>query len=507
MNDKQKLEEKEIKKAKAFQILTYFCLSLSLISTITYMIYTILNSSNILNQIISIISVIVLAIFAVLYVVMGMFAQNKTVKTLLIIGSLLLSFYSIFQIVNAMVFPKDYVLDFTGVDIKEVVAWAEEREILIEQEFQNSDTVLEYKVISQDVKEGTPTKDLDKIKVIVSSGPDTSISTEVTSMVGWNLDDVIAFVDENHLTNVTIEFEFSNTVKKDIIISQDVIQEIKRDDPIKLVSSLGKEEELKNVTMDNLVGLDTFHALVYCGRNALNCSIEYAYSEEKEEGIVLKQSIKEWEVIDPKDENQNKVILTVARKNAITVPDLSNMTATEITTWATNNRLKIEFTEEYDDSIKAGKVISSNYIKGNTVEVGDTIQVVLSKGPIHMIPFTTVDEFVQWADENEIIYHIDYQYSTSVEKGKLISSSHKENQLIKNSDTIKLVISQGGSTIVPNIIGMTKEEATNRCNQANIICKFIYADDNISYNIVTKQSMKSGSNVPVDTTVTVTLGK
>ena len=52
MNDKQKLEEKEIKKAKAFQILTYFCLSLSLISTITYMIYTILNSSNILNQII-----------------------------------------------------------------------------------------------------------------------------------------------------------------------------------------------------------------------------------------------------------------------------------------------------------------------------------------------------------------------------------------------------------------------------------------------------------------------
>lgn len=502
MNENEFIEEVS-KQEKVFQIFTYFCLALSLVSTITYMIYTILTSSNIVNQIISIISVIILAIFSVLYVIMGMFAKSKKVKIFLIIGSLLLSFYSIFQIIVGVSSPKDLVLDFTGKDIKEVVNWAEERDILIEQEFENSDTIPQYKIISQDIKAGTSTKKLKKIKVIVSDGIDTSVSTEVTSMVGWDLDDVVKFIDENHLTNVTIEFEFSDTIEKDKIISQDVIKEIKRDEPITLVSSLGREADLKSVTIDNLVGLDTFHAMIYCGRNYLNCTIQYAYSEDKEEDTVLKQSIKKWEVISPK--NKTELILTVAKKNKITVPDLTKMNANEITAWATNNRLKIEFSEEYDDSIKKGKVISSNYIKGNIVQVGETIKVTLSKGQLRMIKFTTVDEFTTWADENGVIYTIDYEFSDSVENGKLISSSHKENQLIKNTDTITLVISQGGKTTVPNLVGMTKDEALAECKKASIKCNI---DNNSSnYNTVIKQSMRSGSTVPINTTVTITLGE
>lgn len=497
--------EKSTNQEKRFQVFTYFCLALSLVSTITYMIYTILSTNTIVNQIISIICVIILAIFSMLYVITGMFARNKKVKVLLIIGSLLLSFYSIFGIVLGIFTSRDVVLDFTGKDIKEVVAWAEERNILIEQEFLYSDTVPQYKIISQSVKEGTATKKIDKIQVVVSDGIDASIRTDVSNMVGWKLDDVITFIDENHLTNVTINFEFSDTIKKDIIIRQDIIQEIKREEPITLVSSLGKESELKSVTLENLVNLDTFHALIYCGRNHLNCSIQYAYSEEKEEGTILKQSIKKWEVISPKENRE--LILTVARKNEITVPDLSKMSATEITTWATNNRLKIEFSERYDDSTKVGKVISSSKVKGSTVKVGETICITLSKGPIYMVPFTTMDAFIEWAEKNDIAYTIDYQYSTNIPAGKLISSSHQEDQLIKNTDTIELIISQGSSTIVPNLLEMTKEEAIKSCNRANIKCKFIYLNDTNTYTIVTKQSMKSGSNVPIHTTVTVTLGK
>lgn len=493
------------RKENVFQIFTYFCLALSLVSTVTYMIYVILTSSNILNQIISVISVIILAIFSVLYVIVGMFAKSKKVKIFLIIGSLLLSFYSIFQIIIGMTSPKDLVLDFTGKDIKEVVTWAEHRNILIEQEFKNSDTVPQYKIISQDIKAGTSTKKLSKIKVVVSDGIDTSVSTEVTNMVGWSLDDVIAFIDDNHLTNVTIEFEFSDTVEKDKIIRQDVIKEIKRDEPVTLISSLGKESELKSVTMDNLVGLDTFHALVYLGRNHLNYSIEYAYNEDKDEGIVLKQSIKKWKVIAPSDDE--KIIITICKKDKITIPDLSKMSITEITMWATENRLKIEVSEEYDDTIKLGKVVTYSPAKGNMIDINNTIHVVISKGQLRMISFSDVDSFKTWADEHGVLYSIDYQFSNSVDKGKLISSSHSENQIIKNNDTIKLVISQGNNTIIPNLVGMTKEEATNSCAKANITCKYIYLDDNQEYTIITKQSMRSGSNVPINTTVTLTLGK
>lgn len=485
------------------QVGTYFCLALSLVSTITYMIYTIITSSNLVNQIVSIIGVFILALFSVLYVIMGMYARSTKVKIFIIIGSLLLSFYSIMQIFVGINSCKDFVLDFVGMDIKEVVDWANERNIIVEQEFKNSDTVLKYKVISQDIDIGTPTKNVDKIKVVVSDGIDTSVSTEVTNMVGWDLDDVIEFIDLNHLTNVTILFEFSNTIPKDKIISQDVISEIKRNEPVTLTSSLGKKDELKSVTMDNLVGMDTFHALVYLGRNNLKYNIEYAYSDDKDEGIVLKQSIKKFEIISPNDNIE--VVLTIVKKDKITVPDLSKMNITQVTNWATNNRLKLEVLEEYDDTIKKDYIITYEPIKGSLIEVDSTIKVVVSKGQLKMIKFTTVDEFISWADENNVLYKIDYEFSSSVENGKLISTSHKENQVIKNNDTVKLVISQGGNTIIPNLIGMTKSEASNSCSKANIICKFIYDDD--SYNIVTKQSMRSGSNVPVNTTVTVTLGK
>ena len=50
-------------------------------------------------------------------------------------------------------------------------------------------------------------------------------------------------------------------------------------------------------------------------------------------------------------------------------------------------------------------------------------------------------------------------------------------------------------------------EAKNSCDKAKIICKFIYTDNNSEYKTVTKQSMRSGSNVPTNTTVTVTIGK
>ena len=82
-----------------------------------------------------------------------------------------------------------------------------------------------------------------------------------------------------------------------------------------------------------------------------------------------------------------------------------------------------------------------------------------------------------------------------------------KKDIIKNNDTVSLVISQGGNTTIPNLIGMTKKEANSSCSKANIACKFIYLDNNTNYNIVTKQSIKSNINVPVNTTVTVTLGE
>ncbi len=481
-------------------IFTFASLALSLVSTITYMIYTIVTNSGFMDHLVSIISVIILVVIAILLVVAGFFIENKKAKIFISIASLILAFYSCFQIITDMVSPKDFVLDFTDVDIKEVINWAKERDIKVVQVYKYSDEIEEFHVIKQDIKKGTPVKEVTSIKVTVSNGIDPSKKAEVTNMVGWKLDDVIKFIDDNHLTNVTINFEFNPTVEKDTIVSQDIIKEIKRNEPITLVSSLGKESEFPSVTLDNIVGMDTFHALVYLGRNNLKYTIEYQYSEKEKEGTVLKQSIRKWTVISPN--SKDTLIITIAKQNEVTVPDFSKMTEDEITEWATKNRIRISFSEEYDEKIKAGKVIYSNYAKGTLIEIGTMVTVKLSKGQLKMIEFSNIDAFREWANDNKVNYSIEYEYSNTVANGKLISSSHKKGDVIKNSDTVRLVISQGGNTKIPSLIGLNKNDAEAACHNANIKCSFTGSGDK-----VIKQSMQANSTVPTNTSITVTLGE
>ena len=498
-------ENINIKQKDKLMIITFASLALSLVSTITYMIYTIIVSGSFLDHVVSIISVIALVVFSIVLVVTGFFIENKKAKIFITIAALILAFYSIFQVITDAVSPKDFVPDFTDIDIQEVVSWAKERDIKVNQVFAYSDTIEEFHVINQDVEEGTAVRNIEEITVTVSNGSDPTKKAEVTNMVGWDLDDVIEFIDENHLTNVTINFEFSVTVERDKIISQDVIKEISRNEPVTLVSSLGREDDFPSVTLDSIVGLDTFHALVYLGRNNLKYSIEYQYSDTEKEGTVLKQSIKKWTVISPN--SKETIVVTIAKQNEVTVPDMSTMTETEITEWAAENRMRIDFTYEYDDTIKVGKVISYSYPKGTVIETGTLIDVVISKGQVKMIEFTDLTSFRKWAEEYEVNYTIEYQYSDTVASGKLISSSHSKGDIIKNSDTVTLVISKGGNTSIPNLINLTKDEAEKACNAANIKCSFTYLDNNKDYTIVTKQSMLSGSTVPQGTSITVTLGK
>lgn len=483
------------KKIDTFTIITYFFLSLSLVSTISYMIYTILNTSNLTDQLISIISVIILGIFSVLYVIMGLFIENKYAKILIIITSIILSFYSIFQIVTNI--NKIELIDFTNMDIKEVAKWAESKNIIIDTEYTYNDTIKQYKVIKQYIEPKKIIKKNTKVKVTVSNGPDPSINTNLDNLIGLKLDDVIKYIDDNHLTNVTINFEYNDKVPKDIIINQNKIEEITRNENVILTSSLGKKETLPSTKLNNLVGLDEFHLKVYLGRNNLKYNIVYEYDENTDQGYVIKQSIPKWTVLDPSD---NKIItVTISEKNIITVPDLKSMTTSEVNTWATKNRIKIELIEKYDESIKKDNVISANYSKGTTINIGDTIEVIISKGQIKMIKFTDTDSFIDWANENNIQYDIEYKYN-DLEPGKLINSTHKENQIIKNDDIVRLVISQGNNTTIPNLIGLSKEEAENKCKSKNIKCNFINDGTKVK-----EQSMKSNSTVPINTTITITM--
>ena len=491
------LEKKEINK---FIVFIFITLAFGIVSTFTYAVYNILTHHSMLT----IVSSIILFIIEGLILIAGYNVEDKKARIIMSIISIIISIFTIIVMIVDIAKPKYKVIDFTDMDIKDVVEWADAKDVVIKQKLKYSDDIAEYHVIDQSVKKGTKVKKGLEIIVTVSNGSDPNKKTEVTNMVGWKLDDVLKFINENHLTNVTIKFEFSNSVKKDIIISQDVYQEIKRNEPITLVSSLGRESEQSSVTLGNLVGMNTFELEVYLGRNNLKYSVVYSYSE-KPEGTVIKQSPKKWTVISPTSDYE--IIVTIAKQNQVTVPNFNKMTETEITEWAIENRIKVDYEYEHDDTIKEGKIISCNHKKGDNISTDEVIKIKFSRGQIKMIEFTDVDSFKEWAKEHEVIYNIEFEFNESVPMGKLISSTHSKGQIIKNDDTVKLVVSEGGTTTIPNLIDLTKDEANNKCNESKIKCNFTYLDNNIDYTIVTEQSMRENSTVPINTSINVTLGK
>ncbi|MDD6224185.1 MAG: PASTA domain-containing protein [bacterium] len=504
----EKLKEVKLEEMNRIsKFLMYGSLALSLVLVITYFLSTCLTN-RLGNQWLSMIGVTLLTIFTIFFFINSLSTIHKKNKIMVIIASILLSLFCILQLLiqnHLLDFTKkDYVPNFYKQDITEVVRWAEEREILVIQTYEYSDTIRQYQVIGQDITPGTVVKNIKELKVRVSDGPNLDKKTMIPDMIGWDVDQVMDFVKDHFLTGVSIEFYFNSDVSKDIIYEQrNETEEMKRNSPITLKASLGKKEDLNSIAMKNLVGMSLFQATTWLGRNAIDYTIQYGYSEDYEEGYIIQQNITKGKIIDR--DRTLKVVITVARKTGITVVDFSNLSASEITKWATDNRLKIQFSEEYDDTIEQGKVIRSSKLQGDTVEVGDTIDIVLSKGSVHMIHFTTVDDFKRWAEEYEVPYQIDYQFSSSAKAGQLIQASHQAGDIIHNTDTIFLVISQGGTTKIPDFIGKTKSEASTLCQNSNLTCEFIYETSSQTKDMVMKQSMKKDSLVPTNTTITITL--
>lgn len=507
------LSEKKKRKIKVSfkQQVAYFFLALSFVTTVCYFIYTVLTSSDLVNQMSTIIATGLLTFFSLFFIFTGLFADNKKGQSFLIVSSFLLTCFSGFQLGCEIGFIKvptqKYVENFTNKNLTEVVAWASENNIALEQNYEYSDAIEPYHVISQNVDPGTLVKKVDTLQVTISDGPNYDKDFILPSMLGWNVDDVLTFIDENFLSNVTIDFEFSDSAR-DTIINQDVSGQMKRNAAIHFIASLGSEEELLPTDMKNLVGLSSFQATTWLKRNGLKFELLYEYSDTVRKGNVLNQSVSEGTTVDPKDASL-VITLTISKGPKISVPNLLSMSVDEITAWVVENNLKINFTEVYDDTVELGKVVSASHKEGDAIEEGALVEITISKGPLKMGKFTTFAEFKAWADSYGIPYQQEQEFNDSVPSGQIIRISHQEGDIIKNNDTIQIVISMGASIEIPNFVGSSKSAIQKKCSSLGLSCKFTYGSfsDTVSKDIATKQSKRSGTTVGKGTSVTITLSK
>ncbi|MBQ7971820.1 MAG: Stk1 family PASTA domain-containing Ser/Thr kinase [Clostridia bacterium] len=198
---------------------------------------------------------------------------------------------------------------------------------------------------------------------------------------------------------IVVGSEESSSKPKGEIISQKPAadSQIKKDGKITVVVSKGESkdkddnEEIKDTNyVPGIVGWTKEDAIAELKRQKIRYSTETDFSDTVKEGTVISTSPKAGQEIDADD----VVTITISRGpekkpvedepdevETIVMPDLSNMTESAAKTTLKNNKLEIGTVKsEYHDTVEKGLVISQSVLKDVDVEVGTTIDIVISLG-------------------------------------------------------------------------------------------------------------------------------
>lgn len=500
---KQKIEnnKEEIKKPK----LANTFLSLTYVSAIALSIFLILDSTNRIDQVYQIINAFLIMIIMTCFLISfkKSFFKNKSVPTtvtaLLVLGTIAFNGLYMTNVINLP--TQSFLPDFESENLTKAINWTEENNVKTDQNFEYSDTTKKYSVISQSKKPETLTKNINKVEFVVSNGPDYNKNIILADMTGWNVDDVLKFIENNFLSEITINFEENENIKKDTVFSQSKTGTIKRNEPIIFTVSLGDKNTLSPIKLKDLKNESLLNAEVYLGRNGILYELKYEFSDTVEKGHVINSNPKQEATVKPDE----MVTLTISKGKKIKVPDLKNKTMSYVTKWMVENNLQINYKDQYDSKIKSGRVIESNYKKGDIIEEGTTVDITFSKGPLVMKKFDNINDFKSWADTNGIKYEIKEEFNEKIEKDKIIKTSIEEGKNINLEDTITVYVSKGKAVTIPNFNGMTKKEAENECDKLGIKCTFKEEYSTKSSGKVINQSIAEGTQISKGDTIVITI--
>lgn len=182
--------------------------------------------------------------------------------------------------------------------------------------------------------------------------------------------------------------EYSDSVAEGDIISTDPANvgdrgSKRRGQKVKVVVSKGvRQATVPDDILDatSTSGKDPINALKKAGFDNVEqtAASDDAYSMEVPQGALLSLSV------DPGATLPHNATITVTVSQGpkpVTMPDIVGKTKGEAQQAMNNLKLTANWTESFDDKIPQGQVISASVDSGNTLHWGDSVDVVVSKGP------------------------------------------------------------------------------------------------------------------------------
>jgi len=485
---------------------SYFLLISGIILCIGYLGLTLFDGNN-LNQLSNVATAGFLTLFTLVFAINVFKNKNPEKDGLNVVTSFLLVGFICFSMANTFDFvPKkkqETLKDFTNTNLNALLSWANSNDIEIIQQYEFSDMIPKYHIISQSVVAGTPLDNVTKIELVISDGPNYDKSIILPNMIGWSLEEVTTYIDTNFLNNVTVKFSLSDSTKN-TLISQSKSGDMRRNDKLTLEFSLGTKDDIVPVALEDLEGKTLFKASLWLMMHGFKYQVTYEFSDTIERGTVISQKETVGETFDP---NKDTIHLVVSKGKKIVVPNLYAMSMEEITNWIMENNLSVSFSDQYDEKIEIGKLIETNVKENDIIEEGTLIKILTSRGQLKMEEFNSLSEFRTWANKYGIAYEERFQFSNQP-NGTILDISKKAGQAINIKETIVVTVSQGKAITIPNFLGRSKKDIQSSCNNLGLRCSFVYGNySDTAKDYATGQNKRSGLQVISGSSLTITLSK
>lgn len=201
----------------------------------------------------------------------------------------------------------------------------------------------------------------------------------------------------------------------------------------------------------------------------------------------------------------------------VKVPNFVGMSKGQADELARQKGLRVSFGENRlpNPEIPENHVVTQDIPAGNEVKKNRPITLVLSKGA----EMTTVPNIIgkemrevtialQKADL--ITGEIEYQYTSKIPKGQVITQSPPANEQVNSGIEVDLVFSKGPEPVkseIPNLIGLSRQEAEQTLIEANFVVGDIVEVETTRYlgGVVAKQEPQAGTLISEGTPVSLTV--
>ena len=200
----------------------------------------------------------------------------------------------------------------------------------------------------------------------------------------------------------------------------------------------------------------------------------------------------------------------------VTLPNFVGTKIEEAKKVAEEKELKVEVSsEEYNSQYEAGIIISQDplYSDNYNIKVGTTVKVVVSKGieqvTVPKVVDMTEEEAIKALEEAKLKVEKVEEESKKVDAGHVISQETEPNTQVHAGDTVVIHISTGvKKAAVPSVIGKNEDEAKKTLSDLGLTVNVSYEEDSSKDNgTVLKQSIDTGKEVEVGTSISITVNK